>query len=340
MPEPARARTDPQDDASTTARRLPRCRRGRSTTTRCRCGRCPTRPRGSSILEQVFDAAQPVVERAARRVVHRRFARDRGVLGTARPVRAVAGGGRRDDADARDARRRQRALPRRRRRDARASARPHSHFYLQGLGTDPDRQGEGLASAAMQPVLDRCDREGIPAYLESTKQTQRRVLRAPRLRGHRVRATSPLGGPPLWLMWRDPEVVARIARPARSDQPRTAGMTSAANRSRPSRSNGARIARITCSAPAVDVAADLVDHLLHAAREHARLHVVRHRAELPRQLLVGEGHADVDGLRDLLGIASDRGAVLVEHVRLARPFLGRDERHVPAVGVLAQRCAT
>ena len=33
-------------------------------------------------------------------------------------------------------------------------------------------------------------------------------------------------------------------------QPRTAGMTSAANRSRPSRSNGARIARFTCSAPA------------------------------------------------------------------------------------------
>src|SRR5262249_42282114 len=33
-------------------------------------------------------------------------------------------------------------------------------------------------------------------------------------------------------------------------QPRTAGMTSAAKRSRPSRSNGARIARFTCDAPA------------------------------------------------------------------------------------------
>ena len=37
------------------------------------------------------------------------------------------------------------------------------HFYLQGLGTDPPRQGEGLASAAMQPVLTRCDADGIPA---------------------------------------------------------------------------------------------------------------------------------------------------------------------------------
>ena len=44
------------------------------------------------------------------------------------------------------------------------------HFYLSGLGTDPPLQGGGFGSAAMAPVLARCDAEGIPAYLESTKE--------------------------------------------------------------------------------------------------------------------------------------------------------------------------
>jgi GNAT superfamily N-acetyltransferase len=77
------------------------------------------------------------------------------------------------------------------------------HFYLQGLGTDPPRQGEGLASAAMQPVLTRCDTDGIPAYLESTKE---RNLGFYELHGFAVTASTdiPLGGPPLWMMWREP----------------------------------------------------------------------------------------------------------------------------------------
>ena len=77
------------------------------------------------------------------------------------------------------------------------------HFYLQGLGTDPPRQGEGLASAALQPVLTRCDAEGIPAYLESTKERNIGFYE-----GHGFAVVGceqiPLGGPPLWLMWRPP----------------------------------------------------------------------------------------------------------------------------------------
>jgi GNAT superfamily N-acetyltransferase len=77
------------------------------------------------------------------------------------------------------------------------------HFYLQGLGTDPPRQGEGLASAAMQPVLTRCDADGIPAYLESTKERNVGFYE-----GHgfavQGREQIPLGGPALWLMWREP----------------------------------------------------------------------------------------------------------------------------------------
>jgi GNAT superfamily N-acetyltransferase len=78
------------------------------------------------------------------------------------------------------------------------------HFYLQGLGTDPPRQGEGLASAAMQPVLTRCDADGIPAYLESTKE---RNVGFYERHGFAVIgcAAIPLDGPPLWLMWRAPQ---------------------------------------------------------------------------------------------------------------------------------------
>lgn len=77
------------------------------------------------------------------------------------------------------------------------------HFYLQGLGTDPPRQGEGLASAAMQPVLTRCDEQLIPAYLESTKERNVGFYE-----GHGFAVVNcvdiPLGGPPLWMMWRAP----------------------------------------------------------------------------------------------------------------------------------------
>lgn len=43
------------------------------------------------------------------------------------------------------------------------------HWYLAVLGTDPIAQRTGLASAILQPILERCDRERLPAYLESSK---------------------------------------------------------------------------------------------------------------------------------------------------------------------------
>jgi len=48
-------------------------------------------------------------------------------------------------------------------------ARPEEpHWYLQALGTRPERQGQGWGSRVLAPMLDRCDRLGIPAYLESS----------------------------------------------------------------------------------------------------------------------------------------------------------------------------
>jgi len=76
------------------------------------------------------------------------------------------------------------------------------HYYLSILGVDPPRQGEGLGSALLQPMLRRCDQEGVGAYLETG--TERNVRFYSR-HGFRVIDEVPLPkGPPMWLMWRDP----------------------------------------------------------------------------------------------------------------------------------------
>jgi GNAT superfamily N-acetyltransferase len=76
------------------------------------------------------------------------------------------------------------------------------HYYLAVLGVDPDDQGQGLGSALMGPVLRSCDQDGIPAYLESSKE---RNLDFYARHGFRVTEELRLpGGPPVWLMWRDP----------------------------------------------------------------------------------------------------------------------------------------
>ncbi len=76
------------------------------------------------------------------------------------------------------------------------------HWYLAVLGTAPAHQGRGHASAALQQVLERCDSEGVPAYLESSKEAN-----VPFYERHGFRVTESIevaGVPPVWLMWRDP----------------------------------------------------------------------------------------------------------------------------------------
>ena len=76
------------------------------------------------------------------------------------------------------------------------------HWYLAVLGTEPSRQGEGIGSALLSPMLEACDADEIPAYLESSKE--RNIAFYAR---HGFRVTEEVGlpgGPPLWLMWRDP----------------------------------------------------------------------------------------------------------------------------------------
>jgi ribosomal protein S18 acetylase RimI-like enzyme len=76
------------------------------------------------------------------------------------------------------------------------------HWYLAILGTDPSAQGRGLGSAMMGPILEGCDREGLGAYLESSKE---RNVDFYARHGFRVTGERRLPrGPRLWPMWRDP----------------------------------------------------------------------------------------------------------------------------------------
>jgi ribosomal protein S18 acetylase RimI-like enzyme len=42
------------------------------------------------------------------------------------------------------------------------------HFYLFTLGTHAEHQCRGLGGRVLAPVLERCDAQGLPAYLESS----------------------------------------------------------------------------------------------------------------------------------------------------------------------------
>jgi GNAT superfamily N-acetyltransferase len=76
------------------------------------------------------------------------------------------------------------------------------HLYLAVLGVEPERQGEGVGSRLLAPGLELCDREAVPAYLETAKE--RNVTFYAR-HGFRVMRELRLPrGPRVWLMWREP----------------------------------------------------------------------------------------------------------------------------------------
>jgi GNAT superfamily N-acetyltransferase len=78
-----------------------------------------------------------------------------------------------------------------------------AHWYLLYLGVEPARQGQGLGSALLRPVLEECDRTGTPAYLEATCD-RNRSLYARHGFAERAPLTLPDGGPTMVPMWRDP----------------------------------------------------------------------------------------------------------------------------------------
>ena len=78
------------------------------------------------------------------------------------------------------------------------------HWYLATLGTHPDWQGAGIGAALMERVLSRADAESLPAYLESSKESNIAYYRR---YGFEVKGelNLPNGGPTIWPMWRDPQ---------------------------------------------------------------------------------------------------------------------------------------
>ncbi|MCU1369578.1 MAG: GCN5-related N-acetyltransferase [Ilumatobacteraceae bacterium] len=77
-----------------------------------------------------------------------------------------------------------------------------AHWYLAVLGTDPAHQGKGIGSALITAITDRCDEQGLGAYLESSKEQNVPFYAR---HGFEVREQIASGdGPPMWLMWRDP----------------------------------------------------------------------------------------------------------------------------------------
>jgi GNAT superfamily N-acetyltransferase len=84
----------------------------------------------------------------------------------------------------------------------RAHPREPPHWYLSLLGTDPDARGHGLGSAVLQPVLAKCDADGVGAYLESSKP--RNLDFYAQFGFHTVGELQLPRGPKLWPMWREP----------------------------------------------------------------------------------------------------------------------------------------
>ncbi|MCX5073431.1 GNAT family N-acetyltransferase [Streptomyces sp. NBC_00513] len=77
------------------------------------------------------------------------------------------------------------------------------HEYLLMIAVAPDRQGEGLGTELMRPVLERCDREGLPAYLEASSERSKGLYERLgwEFTGAAVRLPE---GPLMWPMWRKP----------------------------------------------------------------------------------------------------------------------------------------
>lgn len=76
------------------------------------------------------------------------------------------------------------------------------HHYFPAIGVAPERQGQGLGRGLMAPTLDRCDREGLAAYLEAS--SVRNAALYERLGFEVIREMHYGGSQPLRLMLRPP----------------------------------------------------------------------------------------------------------------------------------------
>jgi GNAT superfamily N-acetyltransferase len=80
------------------------------------------------------------------------------------------------------------------------------HWYLWVIGVHPSKQGKGIGSALMDPILSRADVDGLPCYLETSNE---RNLPIYENKGFKVRfkTKTPDDGPHIWGMVREPNLV-------------------------------------------------------------------------------------------------------------------------------------
>jgi len=76
------------------------------------------------------------------------------------------------------------------------------HAYLAYVGVVAAAQGRGVGTALLAPLLDRCDRERLPAYLEASNPRSASLYE--RLGFETTATIRPLGAPPIRLMSRTP----------------------------------------------------------------------------------------------------------------------------------------
>lgn len=77
------------------------------------------------------------------------------------------------------------------------------HWYLAYLGTDPQHQGHGIGGDLIRAITERADADGLPAYLESSKESNIAFYRR-----HGFEVTERVdvkGEASMWPMWRDPQ---------------------------------------------------------------------------------------------------------------------------------------
>jgi GNAT superfamily N-acetyltransferase len=80
------------------------------------------------------------------------------------------------------------------------------HAYLQAIGVSSPLQSKGVGGRLLEAMLERLDRDGIPAYLEAST-ARSRVLYERKGFVFTGKAVELPDGPPLWPMWREPRTV-------------------------------------------------------------------------------------------------------------------------------------
>ncbi len=78
------------------------------------------------------------------------------------------------------------------------------HLYLYMIGVRESGRGKGLGRKLMAPVLEACDRAGLPAYLENSNPRNHGFYAAQGFERLEIFEPGP-GAPPLEAMWRVPQ---------------------------------------------------------------------------------------------------------------------------------------